>query len=614
MTVVSRKSGSFTVNAFVGDAKTLLAFNLSKADSKGLAGFTIKVQPGDKEPYYLLNQLQFEKGSQHAQDPSLPANSTFNSPIHKFRWLHVPGSAHQGLKPFYGPYTYTVTPRYCSPDGALLPIDNGRSLSLKVDVMPFSKGRLSLGFTRGFVQSQAFVHHFGPKAHIVPPGKPLDFDTTAEAGRNARGQAYSYDQEYNWLGFTAQDRIFDILDEVLADRSLRLDVFAYDLGEPYIAAALLKLAAQKRVRVILDNAALHVGKDGKPTSEDTFAKAFARADKASIKRGHFGRYSHDKVLIVSDRKIEGPDGARKVLTGSTNFSITGLYVNSNHVVVYDDPKVAGTYAEVFEAAWDGDVRTAAFLRTPLSQKPYDFGGRGVPDTTITFSPHTAEVADEILGGLVKRVEAEGRKKAGNVLFAVMELGGGSNSTVYKALNALHARQDIFSFGISDDPQGISLYKPGVKRGLLVTGTPAGTRLPPPFDQVPSVKSAGAGHQVHHKFVVCGFRSDDAVVYCGSSNLANKGETVNGDNLLAIHDTDVATAFAIEAIGLVDHFNFLNRYRSESKANTGTTPKAAPASLKEAAVEAGWHLPTGDGWVKSYYDPNDMHCADRELFG
>src|SRR5207249_11030841 len=32
----------------------------------------------------------------HAQDAKEPARSSINAPIHKFRWLHVPGSVHQG--------------------------------------------------------------------------------------------------------------------------------------------------------------------------------------------------------------------------------------------------------------------------------------------------------------------------------------------------------------------------------------------------------------------------------------------------------------------------------------------------------------------------------------
>src|SRR5215210_409662 len=118
---------ALTVTPYVGDAKTLLAFNMTKRQAKRLAGFTVEVRPHGDDPYYLFNSLRFEHPEKHAQDPREPANSTLNAPIHKFRWVHVPGSVHQGLRPFYGKYTYVVTPRYFDNGGALLPLDQDRS-------------------------------------------------------------------------------------------------------------------------------------------------------------------------------------------------------------------------------------------------------------------------------------------------------------------------------------------------------------------------------------------------------------------------------------------------------------------------------------------------------
>jgi hypothetical protein len=74
--------------------------------------------------------------------------------------------------------------------------------------------------------------------------------------------------------------------------------------------------------------------------------------------------------------------------------------------------------------------------------------------------------------------------------------------------------------------------------------------------------------------VCGLNGPDPVVYCGSSNLASGGEAANGDNLLEIHDADVATAFAIEVLLLVDHYNFLDRYAQPRRA-AATKPRSAP---------------------------------------
>lgn len=607
MASVLATSGTFSVRAHQGEAKTLLAFNLDKASARRLAGFTIQVAPDGQTPYFLLNNLQFKNPAAHAQDPTLPANSSMNAPIHKFRWLHIPGLAHQGTTAILGTYRYTVTPRYFDADQSLLPLDPSLGVSVNVNVQPFTKKSLSLGFTRGFTQSQAFVRHFGLKALIRPKGNDLLFDTSQQSGVNAQGEHYTYTDEYRWLGFTARDRILEILDEVVAKKNLRLDVFAYDLNEPDVIAALLTLAKEGRVRVILDNAALHHTTTPPGKAEDRFEALFRNAAKApaAILRGKFGRYAHDKIFIVSNKT-----GAAKVLTGSTNLSVTGLYVNSNHVIVFDNDEVAGEYAKVFEAAWNDKVQAGKFRASDLARETFSPASKAVPPTEITFSPHDEAVARKILDALVARIVTEGKtgKGTASVLFAVMEIGKGSGP-VYPALREVHANQKVFSYGISDNPNGIFLYKPGTTRGVLVTGKPVNTRLPPPFNQVPGV---GLGHQVHHKFVVCGFNGPDPVVYCGSSNLALMGEQVNGDNLLAIRDPDVATVFALEALALVDHFHFLNSMSQAPQAKKGVK-KAPPASKLQAAVAAGWFLSTTDKWAEPYFDPSDLHSVDRQLF-
>jgi phosphatidylserine/phosphatidylglycerophosphate/cardiolipin synthase-like enzyme len=610
----STAAGVFSVKAYAGDAKTLVAWNYSgKKAPANLAGFTIHCQPPGHDGFYLQNKLQFETPGDHAQVATEPPTSSINAPIHKFRWLHVPGSMHQGIRPAFGKYEYTITPRFFGGQ-SLEPIDSSLEASITIDVKPFKKKGLELGFTRGFTQSQAFVRHFGLKALIRPKTKDLLFDTTKVSGKSPEGQAYTFDDEYEWLGFTARERILAVLNDVLADKSLRLDVFAYDLSEPTVMGILLKLAKQRRIRMILDNAALHHDtSSSKP--EDQFEKLFKKAfktkqkEEAALIRGKFGRYAHDKIFIVSDKK-----GATKVLTGSTNFSVTGLYVNSNHVLVFDDPKVASAYAEMFEAAFRGGAATGAFRKSPSATKTFAFSTAKTPQTEVTFSPHSEQFASDVLDKMATRIKQEGKKTGtaagsptGSVLFAVMEVGTGTGP-VFPALTKLHADEKIFSYGISDTTNGISLYRPGAKKGVLVTGKPTKTKLPPPFDQVPGV---GLGHQVHHKFVVCGFNGDDPVVFCGSSNLALKGEQVNGDNLLAIRDPDVATVFALEALALVDHFDFLDRVSEKTKKKVA---KPKFASKQQEAVSAGWFLSTTDAWSKPYFDSNDLRCVDRQLFG
>ena len=619
MLKITSNTGPLSVTAWRGDAKTLLAFDLKTPESRrGLAGFSIHVQPPLGDGYYLWNDLAFEKPAIHAQVAGEPPYSTANAPIHKFRWLHVPGLDHQGLNPPFGDYAYTVTPRYFSADHKMLPIDPTLAATVTVAVAPYSSGKLSLGVTRGFVQSQAFVRHFGPHLPTRPQGAPLNFDTSKVAGKNPQGHEFTYAQQYDWLGYTARTRIFEILDAVVADQSLSLDVFAYDLNEPDVIDRLLTLGAQGRVRIILDNADLHHDKTPpappkSPKPEDQFETLFAATGAAArIKRCHFGRYAHDKVFIV----YRG-DTPLRVLTGSTNFSVTGVYVNANHVLVIDDETVAAEYAAVFKAVWAGPASGVSFAKNTLAGQGFGFGGTpDLPDMKIAFSPHQPAIAQQVLDGIVARCQQEAAAPAhdGSVFFAVMELDGGAANPVYGALSTLHQNQSLFSYGISDNPSGISYYPVGSATGVLVTGKPVRTRLPPPFSQVPNI---GLGHQIHHKFIVCGFNGPDPVVWCGSSNLALMGEQVNGDNLLEIHDAGVATVFVIEALSLIDHFNFLDHTAqgpaAKAKPAPATPLAAAPAVQRDAAKAAGWFLGTTDAWVAKFFNPKDLHSRDRVMF-
>ena len=630
MVSVTNSNSTLTVKAYRGDAKTLLAFNVGKQNAKNLAGFTIQCAPQQQgqDPYYLFNELQYETPADHAQDPKEPARSSINAPIFKFRWVHVPGVVHQGVDPFFGDYKYTVTPRYLK-NGSLQPLDPTLSVTVAIPVNKFAKGNLELGFTRGYTQSQAFDTHFGKNALIQPNPPKFMFDTSVQSGTNAQGQTFTYQQEYEWLGFTAREKVFGLLNDVLGNASSAIDLFAYNLDEPDILKILLELGKQKRIRIVLDNSKDNHD-ESKPTAEDQFEELFDKtAGKEALKRGKFGRYAHDKVVIVySDSARKNPV---KVLTGSTNFSVTGVYVNSNHVLIYNDPQVAGLYAGVFEEVWSTDIKKAPYIPSSWSSKTFSSATTNTPKTDFTFAPHDPDMTASVLKTITSRIAAEGAKssKVGSVLFAVMQIdtpapksNGKSkskgkttakpaNNPVYTALNTLHKNDKIFSYGISDAPGGISLYPVGKKTGVLVTGKPINTVLPPPFDQVRTI--SGFGHQVHHKFVVCGFNTADAVVFCGSSNLSNGGEENNGDNLLAIHDTDIATVFAIEALALVDHFDFLDR---SSKGKKGKDPSKtpAPASQHQAAMDAHMYLPTDDKWTARYFDPKDLHSVDRQLFG
>ena len=542
-----------------------------------------------------------------------------NAPFHKFRWLHVPGKDHQGRNPFRGTYTYTVTARFFDANASLEPLDPAWSVSVDAEVVPFELEGLAVSFTRGYVQSQAFVHHFGVDGEIVPPDGSTLLSTPPpkpgrSRGRRTRSPTSGHGQGSRPVsGSSRCSRRWWTTRRSASTCSPTTWTSPTSCGRSSPSQRRRGSASSWTTR-----ASTTLRRTRPRTSSSELFRA-ARADNGTrILRGHFNRFAHDKIMIVREggERYAAGDTVRAVLTGSTNFSVTGMYVNANHVIVLDAAQspahapVAAQYAEVFEEIWNANVKVGAFETSGVAGQAFSFD---TPPMEITFAPHPKAFATQNLAVLAARIEAEAAKQqGGSVLFAVMSIrdpataagstaaAGPSDNTnpVYAALKAVHEDEKIVSYGVTDDTAG-SRCQAGKQDGVLVSGLPGQTQLPPPFDQVPTMK----WHQIHHKFVVCGFNGDDPVVYCGSSNLAEGGERVNGDNLLAIRDEDVATVFAIEALALVDHFETLD---SHEQPPAGAAPPAQPRS------SFPFEFTTAD-WAKEFFDPHDLHYADRLLF-
>ncbi len=589
---VSKKGVS--VYAYKGDAMTLLAFDLDKSKTENFVGFTIKVT-ADNRTFYIYNKMKFNKEIKLHRKPE-NANaylSTEFSPIQKFRWIHVPSTIHYIDNPYFGEYTYAITPRYIE-DGKLLAPDAGLTVKVTIDVSPFKDGDISVGFTRSFISSQAFGYHFGNKLNLRPKDAELSFDIKAQAGTAKRynkttgkkeDTPFTYEEIHQYLGWQARDRVMEFLDEVLDDNTLKLDIFAYDLNEPMVVEKILKLAKQGRVRILLDDYSNHIEPD---CAEMLFDSEFRKVgqNEDDIYRGHFGSQAHSKVFI--QRKKNAASKAIKVLTGSTNFTTNGLYINANHTIVFNNSEVAQSYADCFDASF-GDSEMAAFKKSAIASANYTFNDKALPDMTIRFSPHPAKYVD----GFFKQITDKILNAECDVLFAVML--DESNSDILAALQQQVKSENVFTAGITDVRKGMQLYKPGRKTGIRISGLSIATKLPKPFNDI--IKVPGLGHSIHHKFVVVDFKGENPVVYCGSSNLAYNPEQKNGDNLLEIRDKDVVTAFAIEAIRLVDHFSWLNRMVQEELSED-------EMKLYDDSEETKWY--------KKYYNPKDLKFLERTL--
>jgi phosphatidylserine/phosphatidylglycerophosphate/cardiolipin synthase-like enzyme len=560
-----------TVKSYVSDGSVLLAFDMPQP-TDDFAGFAIQCTPKGAPPYFLQNRLSLTQGV-HTDTAAgaTPWTTSDQAPFQKFYWMHFPETVDQIKQ-----YDYEVTAMYFQSGGGLKKGDSART---SADFTSFGAEyqNFTPGFTRGYLSSQAYATKF-KNAPIRPATKSMDFDTKP------------YQPQYEWLGYSARKLVFSFLNECLQDKTIHVDLFAYDLDEPDFIRGMIQLGKEGRLRAFLDNAPLHTKKGA--IEIDAHKAILAAAGEQNVVQGCFKRFAHCKVMVA--RRNGTPF---KVFAGSANFSIRGLYVQANNCFVINDPKAAGGYGQAFDEAFtqqqqlksSGKV-ASAFAKSPIASKYFDYSGPGLPKFQVAFSPHASEtVSLSVVADAIKNAKS-------SVIFAVMQLGGSGD--VLTELDTLNQRPEIFSYGMTQAAGGVKLFSPGsAQHGAFAAFAYLKGKIPPPFD---AEYSGGSGIVIHNKFVVVDFNGDNPAVFTGSSNLAKGGEEANGDSLLAIYDPAIAIGYAVEGIRLVDHYHF--------RMMEGQHPSSDPITLQGPGA-AG----QAKKWWESYYDKTDNKFSERVLF-
>lgn len=546
-----------TFKLYRGEGAALLAFDLAPdLATVDFVGFSIEVRyPGASHWGVLHNRLHFDYPPTPARPRSFPSTE---APFQKFRWIHVPSEILAGV------YRYRVTACYMGADGTLRKgVGVEGQVSLEAQTL---NNFVNIGFTRGFASSQAYGDRFANETRILPPAGSapkayLDLDMSP------------FEANYQWLGFEARQLILQVLDQVANDPELTLDALIYESKEPDILRRLEQLGP--RLRVIIDD---H-GEQGAADSCESLSAARLAAAGAQVKRLHFSSQQHNKVLIV-----RRAGQAIRVLGGSTNFALRGLYIQANNVLLFDDTTVAGKFAQVFEAYW---TAPATFRKHPLAQQWWVVRDQPGSKVSLCFAPH----ADSALS--LDPIAASIEQATSSVLYSIVFLSQISGK-VRSALDELMQRA-LFSYGVAQRTGKLAVRKPDGSVGLLPFAYLAGN-APAPFK---GEWSGNAGNMVHNKFVVTDFNGANPTVYTGSSNLAGGGEKNNGDHLIRIEDRKIAVVYAIEALRLFDHLHF--RVNAKKPGALQTLRLAKPPAAGEKT------------WFDAYYRPGHVKARDRELF-
>jgi phosphatidylserine/phosphatidylglycerophosphate/cardiolipin synthase-like enzyme len=453
--------------------------------------------------------------------------------------------------------SYRVVPVLADPPAVRFAMASGWS---RLTTIGDHRSRYTASFNRGFVISQFMSRYLDEQF----PG--LDREKALERFKEQ-------------ISREAEDRIRAFLSGQLRDAMLRLlkevrdgdeQVYAalFELGDDELITALASLGP--RAHVVLANGSIEA-QTGVPAAErrkhdeNKDARAVLRAAGVDVDAEHRfvspGALAHNKFLVVTSAAGE----ARRVWTGSTNWTTTGLCTQLNNGLLADDPEVADLYLQQWRA-----------LRQARSGHPRDLAGSNSRAGSVrarrnvrasvhfTRAQQRADLTE--LGNIVK-----GAKEG--VLFLMFIPGA---SGVFADVTKLAAdKPGLLVRGVvSDLPKGRADETTGRTTTVRVrlVGAPDTLARPKTFDvvQPQGMRFPAAGWAVettrrqfrnaigfaiiHSKVLVVDPFSADPVVVTGSHNFSISASTKNDENFIVVRgDRALAEAYAVNIESAWRHY-------------------------------------------------------------
>ena len=301
--------------------------------------------------------------------------------------------------------------------------------------------------------------------------------------------------------------------EFIKSAKKKLDIAVQELDCEEIAREIVRAKQRKvSVRLVLEGDYLRA------------KKPLARPFQSGGRGGHeVNRMLHDAILrsaiktntdfnpkIFHQKYIIRDSSA--VLTGSTNFTETGVSRNLNHLVIIYDRKVANTYSREFREIQQGHFGK---LNEGHDEKPRDVEVSGVPIRVLFAPDHAPEME-------IMKQMAKAKKRIDFAIFTF------SNSS-----------------GIDDQ---MILLK---EAGISVRGALDGRQANQKWAATRPIKNAGADlcrvpsqgnlGKLHHKLMVI----DKQVVVAGSFNYTGPANRLNDENIIILGDLESANPLSVK---------------------------------------------------------------------
>jgi phosphatidylserine/phosphatidylglycerophosphate/cardiolipin synthase-like enzyme len=498
----------------------------------GCRGFAIR-RSRDGEEQYLHGSVGFKEGE------ALPQDAPWKWPIQRYLWWDygvVPGDV---VKYRVIPVTGTAAELE---EREELASEWSQELTITAQFTP----NIAAYFNKGVIAAQWVSRALKEEDPSKTPREGL-LEIIKRVGDPLR----------NALGGLLKPELLALLDE--SDAGLYAAL--YELNDPELIAALKALGT--KANVILANGAF--------SSKDLDENRAAREDLRSSSEVHVhdrlvssGHFAHNKFAVVCDAQ----GSAQKVLTGSTNWTVSGLCSQANNGLVISDHAVADRFLTqwgALERAGNGFPKE--LIEANSQQQQFEVDG-------VTLTPWFAPTSAQQDLDYARKLIAEAKQAA---LFLFFNPGMYAEDPHKETLlqDVLERRADsLYIRGVVN--QEIAKVTEGADPPthpvtlVGATETPLEKAVLVPANIAEKVGSfepelRGASPvMVHSKVVVLDPFGEHPVVMTGSHNLGVKASSKNDDNLVILEGAaaaPLAIAYAVNIVAIFQEYRW-NHYATQ----------------------------------------------------
>ena len=562
-------------------------------------------------------------------------------PVQKYSWKDL--FAKRG-----GTYWYEIVPMIGTPKD--LKPDATKAMRTNSVAVDSHHGDCSVFFNRGIISTQAIARNL-PKGKSGLPNSDALKKAIQKPGNALRSR----------LVGNLEDGVLTLLERAQKEGG-QCYCALYELSDKDLVDHLAGLG--KRVHIVLSNAGEDTEEgagDGDSTNTDArkrFHKLKMDVTDRMLKKGHIG---HNKFVVYVGKK-----GPQAVLSGSTNWTPTGLCAQSNNAIIIESPDLATQYLDYWKLL-KKDTEAAGEERAKLQGTPFRAGNKKERPTEdleddekkpsgnlrVWFSPNTPQKSVPRSNGKTPPTPAdlnevfeliEGAKQG--ALFLAFIPGNPSIVTTLKQVyDAKKEEGKLFYLrgaATSPDPAGVfkvDLYH----RSSTSDATVRPVENPPALRANARVASVAGifasfakweaeiyklGHAViHDKILVLDPFTDDSVVITGSHNLGFRASYANDENLLVIRgNRAVAEAYAAHVLDVYEHYRWrwklqeplrdaLAKLKKRNpKAKPGDLWKKAIATTQPSIIRDAWkNLEPDDRWQDYYVKNKDFLAAETNFW-